>query len=791
MKDVRALLRAPLFLATAVLTLAIGMGLSTGVLAVAYGVLLRPLPYADPGRLVVILIHRADGPTSDIGVPREQVDEWQRRSRAFERIAAHSGGPFTIRGAGEPRSVRGAMVTDGFFDLLGVDAREGSTRRIDAATPVVTLSDTLARQLGDSRGWRESGLTIGPVHFDIAGVMPRRFAFPSDDTELWVGADAVPKVKLFSVEDQRDFHLVARLAPGVTIAQAQDDAARVAEELNAGLTEPRRRFATVRGLEDELHRDARTTIAPFVAGAMLVLLIACANVSGLLVGRASARRREFAVRRALGGGTRQILRVAFAETVVIAACGWALGLWFAHLVIGAFVAFGSRVIPNVASTGLEPAVIAGSAVLAALVALVSGAAPALRAVRSEAGTVLQQTSERTGPKRGPLQGGLVVIQIAMTVVLLVCAGLLMRTVVRIVSAESGFDKQHALVTRLMLSETVRFNVTDRAQFVDRLVRAVRGIPGVVSAGVGSDLPPRGTQLRMTVRIVRDDKSEIFALNVSAVTPGYLESIGAKLVSGRFFEERDRGTAVPPVVVSEAAVRRLFAADRDPIGRTWPVSIPTPAGRVNPIVIGVVRDIKYGGLDQDPGAALFAPWEYVAPSQAYLVVRTHGDPKGAAAAVRRAVQELDPSLPVLALETLEEVVSGSLAERRLRLQLAGTFAGLALLLASVAVWGAVAQGVSDRRRELAIRMALGSTDTGVVRLIVRDGVKLIAGGLVIGTLAAVWSARAVRHLLLGVSPFDPLTFLLGVGLAAALACLACYAPARRAASISPAELLREG
>ena len=248
--------------------------------------------------------------------------------------------------------------------------------------------------------------------------------------------------------------------------------------------------------------------------------------------------------------------------------------------------------------------------------------------------------------------------------------------------------------------------------------------------------------------------------------------------------------MPTVVVSQSAARRLFR-DQDAIGKEWPVAMPTPTGRMRPLVIGVVRDIKYGGLDQEPAAALFANWERIAPSQAYLVVRTHGDPKALSAAVRRTIQQLDPTLPAFTPESLDEVVAGSIAERRLRLELAATFAALALLLASVAVWGAVAQGVSERRRELAIRMALGSTGGGAVRLIVRDGVVPVAWGLAAGLLAAGLAAHGVRHLLQGVSPLDPLTFGAAAAIASALSMLACYAPARRAASISPSELLREG
>ena len=785
----RALLRAPVFLATSVLTLAIGIGLSSGVMAIAYGVLLRPLPYRDASRLVVITLHRADRPDTDIGVPLPQVEEYRRRSRVFEGIAGHSSAQFTIRGAGEPRSARGAMVTDGFFDVLGVAPLDGSTTSLAGATPALATSSDLAQQLGRSQPWRVHGLSIGAVTYSVAAIMPPQFTFPSGNIDLWVPAEAVPKVSFLSVEDQRDFHLVARLAPGVSMVQAQQDAARVAGELNEGLTEPRKRFASVRSLDDELRRHARTTVLPFAGGAILVLLVACANVSGLLTGRAEARRREFAVRRALGGGTAQLLSASFAETFAVAAPGWALGMWFAYLVVRGFIVFGPGVIGSPQAVRFDATIVAGSALIAALVALISGAAPAIRALRSEAGAVLQQASERVAPRRW-FRGVLVSAQIALTVVLLVCAGLLTRTVMTIVAAESGFEQRHALVSRLMLSETVRFNTTERAQFVERLLNDIRRLPGVRAAGVGSDLPPGGTQLMMTIRVVNDDRSEVFPLNFSAVTPGYLEAIGVRLVRGRLFDDRDRDPGHPTVIVSQSAARRLFG-EQDAIGKTWPVAMPTPSGRIKAAIVGVVGDVRYGGLDHEPAPSVFTTWERIAPSQAYLVLRTQGDPRLLSGAVRQTLRGLDPTLPVFTPETLDEVVAGSIAERRLRLQLAVSFAAMALLLASVAVWGMVAQGVVERRRELAIRMALGSTAAAAVRLVVRDGAVLIAWGLGLGLLGAMLAARSVSHLLLGVAPFDPMTFGLAAATAAALSYLACYAPARRAASISPSELLREG
>ncbi len=786
----RALGRAPLLCAAAILTLGVGLGLATGVWAVAYGVLLRPLPYPAPDRLVLVTLSRPGFEGRDNGIPITEFEEWQARLRSFDRLAATSTADFTVRGSGEPRVVRGTMITDGFFETIGISAAEGNTSQIARGSMTAAISARLERQLG--RGaWRERGLTIGASDFGIAAVMPPSFAFPADDVDLWVRADAVPGITLFGSTDQRPFRVVGRLAPGVSLAQARDDVSRVLADIDRVATPKlKAREAAIVPLQDRLREDARPTVVPFIAGAVLVLLIACANVSGLLVGRSVAREREFAVRRAIGGGAVEVLRASLSEAVIIALAGWALGLWIAHLVVRVFESAAAGAIHNLEAVRIDTPVILVSLALALAVALLSGAAPALRALRSDPSGALKQTSERTGRGGRAVRGALVAAQIALTVVLLVAAGLLMRTVVRLVSGERGFEPRNGLAMRLMLTQTIRFEATDRAPFVNRLVTDVRHLPGVVAAGVGSDLPPRPTQISMTIRIVSENRDEMFNLGYAAATPGFLEALGATLVRGRLFEERDRAASPPPAVITETAARMMFR-DREALDHEWPAPLPGPAGkREKPRVIGIVRDIKFGGLDRAAPATLFAPWEKLAPGNAQLVVRTAGRPEALAPALRRVVQQIDPSLPLATPQTLDEVINGSIADRRLRLQLAAVFAALALALASIALWGAVAQNVLDRRRELAVRVAMGATSGAAVRLMLRGGLALIVPGIVAGAAGAALASRALRHLLHGVSAADPATFAAAGLLALGVSMLACYLPARRAARVSPAELLRD-
>jgi predicted permease len=501
-----------------------------------------------------------------------------------------------------------------------------------------------------------------------------------------------------------------------------------------------------------------------------------------------SRRRDFAVRRALGGGVIDVLRASLAESVVVALGGWALGLCVAYFLVRGFGALAAGSIANLQAVRLDAPVLIASFVLAIVVALLSGGAPALRAARVDPSQALKQTSARAGGET--MRGALVVAQIATMLVLLITAGLLMRTVAGIVSGDRSFDSKQALALRLMLTEATRFNAVDRAPMLDRMLAEIRRLPGVISAGVGSDLPPNGSQLTMTISLVGGNRDVTLPLSYAAVTPGYLEALGLAPIAGRLLEEQDRVAAQPAVVITDLAARTFFP-DRNAVGRDLPAALPRADGRrAKPRIVGVVRDVEYGGLDRTAGASIFTVWETLAPGNAHLVVRTAGRPLDMAAAVRRVVQALDPTLPVFVPQTLDEVVAGSIVDRRLRLRLAATFAALAVALAAVAIWGAVAQNVLDRRREIAVRLALGATSRAAIGLMLRGGLTLTAVGVALGMAGGIAAARAIRHLLYGVAPWDPLSFLAGTGMTIILSVAACYLPARRAASVSPSELLRE-
>jgi putative ABC transport system permease protein len=791
--------------AVAILTIGLGTGVNTAVVAVAYGILLRPLPYADASRLVIV----CDTEGADLGVPLDRVPDWQSRLRTTGPLGAYASGEFTMRGVGEPRTVRAAVVTPQFFDALGVRALGGQVFRSDDATEIA-ISGRLARQVATAGSLRPAdagaaltrSVSIGQTTYTIGAVMPEAFAFPSDEIEAWIPARSVAGVRMFRGDlslrrvestdrDLRMFHMIGRLAPGVTLQQSRDDARRVQAEVDAeALARPNARRASVRTLSDAVSGRVRPVLQAFVGAALLVLLVACANVATLLVGRFVAREREFAIRLAIGASVTRLVRTALAESLVLALGGSLCGLAIAAALLRLFVHVAGGVMPRLAEVTLDPPVLGATLLVTATVALLCGVGPAWSAARTNFAPAFRQTGVAGNRSSRRARAVLVTAQIALSIVLLTGAGLLTRTVVTLLNDDGGIQPDRALTMKLMLSESTQFDAASRGPFMQELLARIRALPGVESAGVGSNLPPRVSQLQFTVSFVGGSGDKTIAINLAAVTPGYLESLGARLVRGRLFEESDIISDAPILVISETA-HRQFSPSEDLIGRELPFGLPRAGGkRVRPRVVGVVGDIKFKGLEQPAGGAMYVQWKDLPAGVSYLVVRTSGNPSSMATVVRDAVRRMDAQMPVPQLRTLGEEAAESIAERRLRVVPAIAFAVLALAVALVGLSGTQTRAVAERRRELAIRAAVGASPRQAVWLIVRDGALVSGVGLLVGIGAAAATGRALARLLYGVSPYDPLTFVAVAIVIAAATLAACYIPARRAARVEPLELLRE-
>lgn len=756
---VRALRAAPLTTAAAILVIALGLGANTAVLAVAYGILIRPLPYPEPSRLVILSVATADG--ADFGVPLAEVEEWRRRLRTVESLAGFATSELRVQGAGEPRLVQAAHVTDGFFDVLGGghDLRPG----------VAVISERL--------GVASGGLTIGGCACEIGAVLPGTFSFPSETVDVWIPAVPQPP----GSPDYRKLRIVARMKPGVSRAQLEEDAVRVLRELHGPeMAKPGASYPAVTPFEDAVTGGARPVLGAFMAGAVLVLFVTCGNVAMLLLGRAVLRRRESAVRLALGADRWRLARGSLVESLLLASAGSLLGLGLAVLAVRIFLRVASGLVPRSHAIAIDAPVLAASAAMVLLVTLLCGAAPALDAARKDF-TAAFRGGLAGEPRTRRILSFLVVGQIAASIVLLTSAGLLARTVERLLAEDLGIEPEGVLVAKL--------SPVERKVFAREVLGRVRALPGVTAAGLGSSLPPAGAPFQIYVRRITETRDEGMSLSVVSVTPGFLEALGARQASGRLFESAEDRAEPSAVLLSESAAR-LAAPGEDLAGRELPMRLPPVAPFAGaPLVAGVVHDVKYLGLDKPAAAAVYLPWSARPTETAWLAVRTKGDPAALAPAVRRILREIDPGLPVPEIRPLEDEMARSIAGRRLRVVPAIGFAAVALGVALTGLFALFSRAAAERRRELAIRIALGSSRSGILGLMLRSAGALTAAGLAAGLAGAVWVGAGLESLLFGVTPHDPPTFAAVLLFVAAACLLAAWLPAHRASRVEPLALLR--
>ena len=767
---VRRLVRRPGVASLAVATLALGIGLNTAAFAVAYGVLWRPLAYPDADRLVTLtaLYHENEAAS---GFGPERFREWAERLRVAE-LAGYETRERGVRGAGPARIARVATVTERFFDVLGVPAAAGVAPPLPAGDPRAVVSTRLAASLNAApEAVVGLGVTIGDARYTVAGVMPSAFAFPTPAVDVWVPMPAVPPVGT-------SFDVVGRLTAGATVEQARDDAARVVRDVHGDEWR-----AAVVPLESVLLDAVRPALTAALAAAMLVLLAACANAMTLLVGRSMARGREFGVRLALGVGPRRLYWATFAEGLVVAAAGLAAGSFLGWSTVRLFATSAAAVLPRAAEIRFDDPMLLAAAASSSFVAAVACGA---------ASTVGMPRGQRLGPSRvaGPasptarrLRATLVVAQVSTAVVLLSGAGLLARSMDALLAEDGGFDSSRVLIAKLMLGDSRFADDGASAGFVERLLAEVRRLPGVDAAGLGSLLPPTDAPTTINLRFRSDTRDDTLSMSFGAVTPGFFEALGTPLYAGRRFDAADERAETPDVVVSASTARFLYP-DADAVGRGPRFALERFGIVRETTVRGVVADMKYAGLEAGPAASIYVPWRHRPMGLAHVVVRTAGDPSGLLPAVRDLILSLNPGLPVPEVRTLDDHVADSIAGRRLQLVPAAVVGGLALLVAMVGVFGALARAVTERRRELAVRAAIGASPARLVRLIMRGSLAVGAVGVAFGLAAAAGVGRGLSSLLYGVGPYDAATFAAVAGAVLAATSVASLLPARRAARVDP-------
>jgi putative ABC transport system permease protein len=769
---VRGIRQRPGFTALAVLTLTLGIAVNGAAITTAFGILVRPLPYESPERIVVVNLLFPDG--GDLGFSPDAAGEWLRRLDGVEAAAAYYTRDVTIRAGSRSTVERAAFVTDGFFDVFGARPESGHARlSTDEQTLCIAhgrVAEVLGGNAADAVG---TGVTVGATPRTVAAVLPSEFAFPGEQIGVWLPSRVPPLEAGYS-------KIVARLRPGVTLAQFRDGAGRVARELKSDRGNP----ISVTPLGESIVGGMRRLLMAAVVGSLLLLAVACANVATLFIGRDLGRRREFATRLALGARRADLVRGVLTEALVFSLVAAVAGLLLGSAALTWFTRAAASEFPRLIHVRMDAAAGAAFFGLIMAAAFLSGTVPAWHAARGDFSGFLKPTSS-SRPGVWIVRRLLVVAQIACCCMLLIGAGLLWRTVTVLLHEDAGFDPHNALAAKLVLSDVVLAG-PERGAFVRSLLDRTRALPGVHAAGLGSNLPPRTPVVEMGFDVETNGHRESRLVKVGSATSGFLPALGARFLAGRDFDEADGGS---PVVILSESFARFYFVNRDPVGQTI-ASLPKMFGLSGaPRVVGVVADMKYDGLDSPVGGAIYLPWSGRPFGTGYLIVRTAADLRRALGDIRRAVAALDPTVPVPELLPLDDVAAQSIAGRSMRAIPAAVFALLALMVAAIGVMATLSALVAERRRDLAIRSALGASRERLMWTIARQGLALTVLGLLAGVAIGAIGARALASLLYGVTPHDAVTFAGSTTLILATSLVMTMLAAVRALRIDPITVLR--
>ena len=793
----RSLRRSPGFALVAVACLALGIGVNTAVFSMANALVLRPLPFPEPDRVVMLYTARPRHGVSERNLSAAELEDVRARSRALAAVGGMYGAYFNIAGEHETERVEGQVVTTNLLPMIGVQPMLGRHFRAEegrpGAAPVAILShDLWRRRFGGDPSIVGAKAVLNGAPRTVVGVMPPRFKFPLTQ-ELWV--PYVPDAT--EARDRRYLWTVGRLRPGATLAQATEEAGAIGRQLAAEHPAASKDWELhAKPLAEEFVEGQLRTMLALMAGAVgFVLLIACANVANLMLARATGRERELAVRAALGASRGRLVRQLLTESLVIAAVSGALGVLVGSWWNSSLLASIPEELPYWMRIEIDPTVLLYTALVSAATALVFGTLPALRASRPDLQGALKDGARGsgTGRGRGRLRSALVGAQVALAVVLLVGSSLMVRSFFAMRATDLGTDDAHLLTLRTFVAGDRYDGLAARAAFYARLTSELEALPGVERAAALTALPADDGGETATLVAEGQPVPAGQELMITAVgaTPGAFAALGARLRSGREFTVQEAAdTAASVAVVNQALADRLWPG-RNPLGRR--VTIRVNAGDTATLaVVGVAPDLMYEEIgEQTPQSRLqlFAPYARLGWRGMAVVVRTAGAPALVAPAVRRTIGAVDPGVPAFDVRTMDEVRRYTTWPYRLWGQSFATFGALALLLAAVGVYGVMAYAVAQRRHEIGVRMAIGARASAVLREVVGRAARLVAPGVVVGLVAAVALSRLMAGVLYGVRPADAVTFAAVPALIVAVALLASYVPARRAASVSPAEALR--
>jgi predicted permease len=789
----RMLIRNPGFTVIALLTFAVGIGVNTAVFSVFNGVLLRPLPYPEADRITMMwLDNRRQAIKEDIGsYPNYRA--WREQSTSFEHVAAYSPSNFTLTGADEPERIPGVQTTANFFDVIGLRPALGRLFDEKNETPgndrVVLLSHGLwQRKFGGTADVIGKTLTLNGNPHEIIGVMPSEMKMPAT-AQVW--RPLAPAEDLRNATGAFWLPVIGRLKPGVTLEQAQTEMNGIATRIEEADSQMRGFGAYLVPLHRQLVGDIERSLLVLMAAVGCVLLIACANLGNLMLGRTAARRKELAIRTALGARRGRLIRQIVTETFVLAVCGSGLGLLLAFWATAAFIALGGSAIPRADAITIDGPVLLFTLMLALVSALIAGLLPALQASHAAVRDHLQEGGREggTGGSRRT-RSALIVAETALAFILLAGAGILVRTLWSMQDVSRGFNPERVAVSTVSLPPTLYAGVNDVRGFYARLLDRVRALPGVESASTGTGillpllansgiysiegkpLPPQEERIEYPVEIV---------------SPDYFETLGIELAAGRTFTMQDHADAPRTVIINET-LAKLGWPGQDPLGRRM------RSGGDNSqapwlTVVGVIKDVRRGEVTRAIRPELYLSALQVTPRTQTLIVRTAADPSAIIPTIRREVQALNPQLPLFATGTLEAELSETLSQPRFRAVLLAAFAVIAMLLASIGIYGVTAHAVGQRTQEVGVRMALGAQRLDVLVLILRQHLAPAVVGVVLGLAGAFVLARFLETMVYGVQPTDPLTMAAMCLLLLGVAVLACFIPAQRATRVDAVVALR--
>ena len=795
---IRTLAKNPGFTIVAVLTLALGIGANTAIFSVVDAVLLRPLPYPQSERLFVVYQTLPQDPAQNTGVSYPNYLDWTQQNQAFDSIAAARGNSQALSGQGEPTYIESGSVTSNYFDVLRVKPMLGRTLQSsdDAldASPVVVMSETLWRaRFGADPAIVGKTITLEQHGVTVAGIVPAYFhpSVPDSAAQLWV---PLRQDGVFSdMHGRRAGHYLAvlgRLKPGVTAAQAQSEMAALQDRLAEQYPNENKGWGIrIVSLQADMAGNVRAALLVLLGAVGFVFLIACANVASLQLARAASRRKEIAIRVALGAGRQRLLRQFLTESVLLSFIGGAVGLVLAYEALQGLIAWLPADLPRVSEIHVDARVLAFGLALSVLSGVIFGLAPAWYSSESRLAEALEGArgagEERTSHRA---RNAFVIAETALAIVLLIGAGLLIRSFARLQQVNVGFNPAQLLTAQVGLPRAKYAKPEQWISFYQQTLERMNALPGAQEAAVAVPLPLSDSYINLAFEIEGRPpraKSESPTADFVAISPNYFHVLQVPLLRGREFRGADSESGPKVCVISSSVAQQLFPND-SALGQRILIGYPTNSSRE---IVGIVGDVKDSDLSARQTAQIYVPFVQNPLWAADIAVRARGNPSSLGGALREQIRAIDSALPVAEVKPMEEAIGSSIAQPRFRTALLSLFGAAALLLAAIGIYGVLAYTVTQQTREIGIRMALGANPGRVLRLVLARGLRLAGAGTVIGVLAALLLTRLLGSLLFDVSATDPLTFAAVAGLLLAVALLACYVPARRAMRVDPMVALR--